>query len=449
MNYLLVATILKMSLTGSIAILLVFLTRKLLDKCPKKFSYILWFFALFRLLCPISFQSPFAIIPEMVSAGQFVMHVTSEEPEGSFEEYGTDFSEFYTNPETNINLNAMQIIFIIWTIGFVITVIHSIRSLYKLKKQTACSMLLEGNVYIADYVDSPFVIGLIKPKIYIPSTLSKQELKHVLAHEKYHIKRNDHIIKFIGFITLCIHWFNIAVWFMFEAMCMDMEMSCDEAVLNKIGDEAKEDYSSTLLNLSGKSRFVSCIPLAFVEGDTKTRIKNILKWKKPTILRASIAALICLCSGMLTLANPVIPDRTIIKTFEQSSDICRPKEDSTMDIWWYDDFQKSFKDEYTTEKELVLDTYHQLADGTWKSYQYYYKHLLVLSGEVKNRPITFYVLSNVDNISFEEACWSMRHELGEENIEAPETLKGKEFFQPYMWGFAYGIHTCVAIKYAE
>lgn len=449
MNYLLIATILKMSLTGSIAILLVFLTRKLLGKCPKKFSYILWFFALFRLLCPLSFHSPIAIVPEGISTGQMVMFLTSEDSHGSLEEYGNDFNGFYMQPETEINIDLMQIIFAIWAIGFVITVIHSVRSLYKLKKQTACSMLLVENIYIADYIDSPFVIGLIKPKIYIPSTLSKKELKHVLAHEKYHIKRKDHIIKFIGFITLCIHWFNIGVWFMFEAMCMDMEMSCDEAVLKKIGDECREDYSSTLLNLSGKARFVSCIPLAFVEGDTKARINNILRWKKPTILLASIAALICLCSGILTLANPIVPDRTIVKTFEQSSDICRPKEDSTMDIWWYDDFQKSFKDTYSTEKELVLDTYHRLADGTWKSYQYYYDNLHVLSGKVKNRPITLYVLSNVDNITFEEACWAIRHELGEENIEVPDTLKGKAFFQPYMWGFAYGIHDCVAIKYAE
>lgn len=449
MNYLLIATILRMSLTGSIAILLVVLTRKLLGKSPKIFSYALWFFALFRLLCPISFNAPIAIIPEGVSTGQLVMLLTSEENRGSLEEYGKDFNGFYMQHATEVNISLMQIFFLIWLIGLIIIITRSIISLRKLQKQTACSMLLENNIYLADYIDSPFVIGLIKPKIYVPSSISEEELKYVLSHEKYHIKRRDHVVKFIGFIALSIHWFNPAVWYMFETMCMDMEMSCDEAVLKRLGDDSKKEYSSILLTLSGKSHFVSSIPLAFIEGDTKMRIKNILKWKKPTMIFVTVAAMICLCSGILTLANPIVPDRTIVKTFEQSNNICRPKEDSTMDIWWFEDFQNSFKDEYTTEKKLVLDTFHQLADGTWKSYQYYYKYLLELSGEINNRPITLYVLSNVDNITFEEACWACRYELGEEYIEMPDSLKGKNHFRAHNWGFAYGMHTLVGVKYAE
>ena len=449
MSNLLIATILRMSLTGSIAILLVVLTRKLLGKSPKIFSYALWFFALFRLLCPISFSAPIAIIPEGVSTGQLVMLLTSEENRGSLEEYGKDFTGFYMQHTTEVNISLMQIFFLIWLIGVIIIITRSVISLRKLQKQTACSMLLENNIYLADYIDSPFVIGLIKPKIYVPSSMSEQELKYVLAHEKYHIKRRDHVVKFIGFIASTIHWYNPAVWYMFETMCIDMEMSCDEAVLKRVGDDSREEYSSILLTLSGKSRFVSSIPLAFVEGDTKMRIKNILKWKKPPMIFVTVATMICLCSGMLTLANPVIPDRTVVKTYEQSQDICRPKEDSTMDIMWHEDFRNSFKNTYSKERKLILHTYHQLADSTWKSYQYYYKYLLELSGEVNHRPITFYVLSNVDNITFEEACWSMRHELGEENVKVPNSLKGNTFFQPHMWGFAYGMHTCVAIKYAE
>lgn len=449
MNYLLIATILRMSLTGSIAILLIVLTRKLLDRSPKIFSYILWFFALFRLLCPVSFKTPIALIPEGVSTGQLVMHLTSEEGRRSLEEYGEDFFEFYTQSKTEVNINMMQIIFLVWLIGFAIIIIRSIHNLRKLQQQAACSMLLEDNIYLADYIDSPFVIGLIKPKIYVPSTISESELKYVLAHEKYHIKRKDHIVKIIGFIALGIHWFNPAVWYMFETMCMDMEMSCDEAVLKRMGDDSREDYSSILLNISGKSRFVSNIPLAFVEGDMKMRIKNILRWRKPTVIFVTVAAIICLCSGILTLANPIVPDRTIVKTFEQSNNICRPKEDSTMDIWWYEDFQNSFKDEYTTEKELILDTYHQLADGTWKSSQYYYKYLLELSGKVNHRPITFYILSNTDTVTFEEACWACRYELGEKYIEMPDTLIGKNHFRAHSWDFALGMHTLVGVKYAE
>lgn len=449
MTYLLIATIFKMTLTGSIAILLIFLARKLLGRSPKIFSYVLWFFALFRLLCPISFETPIAIIPEGVSTGQLVMQLTSEESRGSLEEYGKDFTGFYMQPETEVNINMMQILFLVWLIGFVIVITRSVLSLRRLQQQTACCMLLEDNIYLADYIDSPFVIGLIKPKIYVPSSISEVELKYVLAHEKHHIKRKDHIVKFIGFIALSMHWFNPAVWYMFETMCMDMEMSCDEAVLKRMGDDTREDYSSILLTLSGKSRFVSSIPLAFVEGDTKTRIQNILKWKKPTMIFVTVASIICLCSGLLTLANPVIPDRTVVKTYEQSQDICRPKEGSTMDIWWHEDFRNSFKDTYSTERKLVLDTYHQLADGTWKSAQYYYKYLLELSGEVNHRPITLYVLSNVDNITFEEACWSCRWDLGEEYIEMPKTLIGKNNFRTHTWGFALGMHTLVGVKYAE
>ena len=449
MNYLLIATILKMSLTGSLAILLVFLTRKLLGKGPKIFSYVLWFFVLFRLLCPVSFKTPIAIIPEGVSTGQLVMLLTSEESSGSLEEYGEDFTEFYTHHKTEVNINMMQIMFLVWLIGFVIIITRSILSLRRLQQQTACSMLLEDNIYLADYIDSPFVIGLTKPKIYVPSSTSEAELKYVLAHEKYHIKRKDHIVKFVGFVALSIHWFNPAVWYMFETMCIDMEMSCDEAVLKRMDDDSREDYSTTLLNISGKSRFVSKIPLAFIEGDTKMRIKNILKWKKPTMIFVTVAAIICLCSGILTLANPLIPNRTIVKTYEQSKDITRPKEGSTMDIWWYEDFQNSYKDSYSGERKLVLETYHQLADGSWKSSQYYYKYLLELSGEVNHRPITFYILSNTDTVTFEEACWACRYELGEEYIEMPDTLKGKNHFTTHSWRFALGMHTLVGVKYAE
>ena len=377
------------------------------------------------------------------------MLLTSEESRGSLEEYGEDFIEFYTQSKTEVNINMMQIIFLVWLMGFSIIIIRSILSLRRLQRQTACSMLLEDNIYLADYIDSPFVIGLIKPKIYVPSSTSEAELKYVLAHEKYHIKRKDHIVKFVGFVALSIHWFNPAVWYMFETMCMDMEMSCDEAVLKRMNDDSREDYSSILLNISGKSRFVSKIPLAFIEGDTKMRIKNILKWKKPTMIIVTLAAIICLCSGIITLANPVIPDRTIVKTYEQSKDITRPKEGSTMDIWWYEDFQNSFKETYSTEKSHILHTYHQLADGTWKESQYNYKYLLELSGEVNHRPITFYVLSNTNTVTFEEVCWACRYELGEEYIEMPDTLKGKNHFTAHSWGFALGMHTLVGVKYAE
>lgn len=458
MNYLLIATILKMTLTSSVAILFIFLTRQLLRKSPRIFSYILWFFALFRLLCPISFNAPIAIVPEEISTGQLVMYATSQENRGSLEMYGENFADFYMQLE-EVNISFMQILFAIWIIGFFIMMIRSIRSLHKLKKQIVCAMLLDDNVYLADYIESPFVIGLIKPKIYVPSSLSETELAYVLAHEKYHIKRKDYIVKLIGYLALSVHWFNPAVWYMFETMCIDMEMSCDEAVLKKMGEDTKEEYSSTLLNLSGKSRFVSSIPLAFVEGDTKSRIRNILNWKKTTIKLASLAVIICICSGIFTLANPIVPDRTIVKTFEQSKDICRPNEESVMDIWWYEDFQKSFKDNYTTEKELVLDTYHQLADGTWQSYQYYYKYLLVLSGQVQNRPVTLYILSDSKNISFEEACWGFRYKFGQENVTQPDIKKNtiipdflnfrNESFTNQIFDFAYGNCVCVAIKYAE
>ncbi len=168
----------------------------------------------------------------------------------------------------------------------------------------AARALSHGNIYLADHISTPFVIGLIHPKIYLPSTLSEQEMSYVILHEQTHIRRLDHIVKMIAFFALALHWFNPLVWVAFLACVKDMEMSCDERVLKEMGDGIKADYSASLLSLAAGRRLINGSPLAFGEGNIKGRIKNVLDYKKPAfwiILAAVIAvAVICFC---LT-ANP-------------------------------------------------------------------------------------------------------------------------------------------------
>ena len=139
-------------------------------------------------------------------------------------------------------------------------------------------MKIKENIYICDYISSPFVIGTVKPKIYLPSTLNENETEYVIAHEKHHIKRFDHIVKLLAFIALTLHWFNPFVWLAFELAMQDMEMSCDEAVIKKLGDDVRSSYSQSLLNFATGKHIFAGTPLAFGEGDTKIRIKNLYQF---------------------------------------------------------------------------------------------------------------------------------------------------------------------------
>ena len=315
--------LLNMSLTASVAIVLVILLRLLLKKAPKVISYALWGVVLFRLLCPVSVGSSFSLYnlfdtptEESGTITSVIEYVPSnivhtEYPSVALPVPGISDAINEALPQGREQLVAdpleapMSIATYVWMIGVLSMGIYSIVSYVRLRSKLSVVVPLRDNIFIADDIKSPFVVGLFRPKIYLPCNLGDKEQEYIILHEQHHIKRLDHVMKALAFFALAIHWFNPLVWVAFVLASKDMEMSCDEAVIRKIGGDVRADYSASLLTLATGRRIIAGTPLAFGEGDTKGRINNLSKWKKPAVWVVLIAVVACAVLAVTVLTNPI------------------------------------------------------------------------------------------------------------------------------------------------
>ena len=309
--------ILNMSMTGSIVILLVMLARVFLKRSPKIFSYTLWSVVLFRLLCPVAFTAPVSVLnalePEVQEASEvtsvvyFLPAEVSKDSDFTFvpaeNQSGTEGVKAGESEHTRFDL--MTVASYVWITGTGIMILCSVIQYIRLRGKLVGAMLYRGNVYRADYIDTPFVMGIFSPKIYLPSDVPMNERKYIIAHERHHIRRCDHIIKLLAYFALCIHWYNPLVWAAFILAGKDMEMSCDEAVIRKMGSQIRADYSASLLRLATHKKIIAGMPLAFGEGDTKGRVMNMAKWKKPKLWVSVICLVLCAAVLVACAVNPV------------------------------------------------------------------------------------------------------------------------------------------------
>ena len=318
-----------MSLTASVVILAVLAVRLLLRRAPKVFAYALWAVVLFRLLCPVSVTSAVSLMGALGAPAQERTQRTSAveyvpadimirgtapavtqlpqpplpaETGGAVSDAPADTAPAAV-PAMSFN-EPVFILTLIWLAGMVLLLAYSLVSLLRLRRRLVGAVRLEDNIYLADHIPSPFVMGLFRPKIYLPSTLTETERGYILRHEQYHIRRRDHLVKFLSFLALCIHWFNPLVWAAFVLSGKDMEMSCDEAVVRELGEDIRADYSASLLSLATGRRIVAGMPLAFGEGDTGSRIRNLLNWKRPRPWVMAVCAVVCVGLIALCAANP-------------------------------------------------------------------------------------------------------------------------------------------------
>ena len=314
-------TVLNMSITASIAILVILLARIVLRRTPKIFSYALWAVVLFRLLCPVSLTSGFSLMglvpAPTTEAGRinyvYLIVLDTERPEITVDVPAPNIIQTTDNSVKppliedtaagSIDL-LVSIVSIVWICGVAAMLVFNILQLIRLRHKLTGSIPFKDNIYLADYIPTPFVMGLIHPKIYLPSAMSDAEQSYIIQHEKHHIRRCDHVIKLLAFVAMCIHWFNPLVWLAFALSNKDMEMSCDEAVMKQIGRDIRADYSSSLLQFSTGKRVLIGTPLAFGEGDTKERIENIMKYKKPTIMVVALAVIVCVGLTACLSSNP-------------------------------------------------------------------------------------------------------------------------------------------------
>ncbi len=326
--------VLDMSRAAAIVILCVLAARLLLRRAPKAFSYALWAVVLFRLLCPVTPETKVAVVPELRStAAQYTLadqpisfagatqaaaeaaysavtggSGTAAAPESAPRPVQQIETERRDEQGTAATVTAdrweVWILFgkYVWCAGVILMALGSGISFLRLKRRLREAVPLRDNIYLADSIGSPFVLGLLRPKIYLPSTLSLREQGYIIRHEQVHIRRLDPLWKALGFLALCLHWFNPLVWLAFILAGRDMEMSCDEAVMRTLESDIRADYSASLLSLATGRRIIAGTPLAFGEGDPRCRIRNILRWRQPKRWISVLAALLAVsvtaaCAG--------------------------------------------------------------------------------------------------------------------------------------------------------
>jgi beta-lactamase regulating signal transducer with metallopeptidase domain len=302
-----------MSLTASVVILAVLVIRLFFARAPKIFSYVLWVIVLVRLLCPLSFHMDFSLLGLFGNAeyiSNSFMYRTN--PSGQFGtagiENGAGAGSVLTAGEAVDSLNFMRLLLTVgtwvWVFGLVVMMAACMVSILRLHKKLKQAVPEGERIYRLPHMGTPFVYGLFRPGIYLPEHLEEEEKSYILLHEQIHIRRGDQIFRFLGYLALCIHWFNPLVWLAFWLSGRDMEMSCDEAVIRSMGSEVKKPYSMSLLEVASGSRGIAFRPIAFGEGDTKNRIKNILRYKKPARALVSAAIVVCVILALVLLANP-------------------------------------------------------------------------------------------------------------------------------------------------
>ena len=305
-------TVLNMSLTASYVILFVILIRLLLKKAPKVISYALWGVVAFRLIIPFSFESIFSLMPRNINTVPIphdIIYQENPQINSGIEIVDSFISETLPELATGASVNPLQIYTeigaYIWVLGIMVLLIYSLVSILQLKRQLKGAKLVKKNIFEAKNMKTPFVLGLIKPKIYLPVGLKAEERNYILLHEQTHIHRTDHIIKILAFLILSVHWFNPLVWIAFMLMSTDMEFSCDERVLKEMNEEIKKPYANSLLSLATGGNILNGSPLAFGEGNVKGRIKNVLNYKKPRFWVIVFSIIIMAAVGIGFMTNPM------------------------------------------------------------------------------------------------------------------------------------------------
>lgn len=336
--------VLNMSLTASYCIVAVLVMRLLLRRAPKKYAYLLWLVVAFRLCCPVSVSSPVSLFDlalfdrgivsghtmiyldddiAMSNDPQFATGVTAsawQSAQGSHESGATDDMVL---PESGATAPALRIPLpagnasdsvrplqvwgavgtLLWLTGMGVLLLYGLASYLLLRRRMCRAVLLREDIYQSESVGSPFILGFLRPRIYIPYGLEEETLELVLAHERYHLRRRDHWVKLFGYLLLSLHWFNPLCWAAFLLMSRDMEMSCDEYVLAQRQHSCKP-YCSALLAFASNRRSLGPSPLAFGESGARGRIRNALNWKKPGIWVKAAGVGLCLLTLAVCGLNP-------------------------------------------------------------------------------------------------------------------------------------------------
>lgn len=303
--------LLNMSITASWLILAIVIIRPLLKKAPKWINCVLWALVAIRLVCPFSFESALSLIPSSETIHYDIAMQNAPTIETGISSVNQVINPIIADSFTSDPLNSanpLQILIpvasIVWLMGMVLLLLYALISYLRLKKSVGASIVLKDDIMVCDEVKSPFILGIIKPVVYVPSSMTGETLSCVLNHEMAHIRRRDHWWKPLGFLLLSVYWFNPVCWLACILLCRDIEMACDEKVIRDMDRDEKAAYSQALLNCNFPRKKIAACPLAFGEISVKDRVKSVLNYKKPAFWIIVVAVIACVAVAVCFMTNP-------------------------------------------------------------------------------------------------------------------------------------------------
>lgn len=387
--------IVNMSISAGYIVLAVLLLRLLLKKAPKWITVVLWGIVAVRLVCPFSLESALSLIPSKETVSPSIMTDPLPTINTGILAINSAINPIIGEslaPTPGNSANPLQIwipiLTVVWVLGMVALLIYAVISYARIKKQIGTAVLLRNTIYQSENVESPFVLGIIKPKIYLPFGVDEKNLEYVVAHEMAHIRRKDHLWKPLGFLLLTLHWFNPLMWLAYVLLCRDIELACDEKVIKTLDREGRADYSEALLTCSVNRRMITACPIAFGEVGVKDRIKSVLNYKKPAFWIIVAAMIACAAVAVCFLTNPpqkqeddiMLPQGDIYTDYEgvyiTIKSIDKDEDGQNIfNIVWHNDtdeevvFTKGFTIERKTAEEWIeIDSIAAVSDGVAPGY---------------------------------------------------------------------------------
>ena len=325
--------VLNMSITAGWFILAVLCIRLLFRKIPKWMNCLLWGVVAIRLICPFSIESPFSILSSTepikssaVVEGEVRNDIPSIDSRLTIVQNTINpmLTETFAYNESDSVAPLQVVTFaagLVWCCGMVLLIICAMGSVVKLHKLVNEAVCVRENIYICDAVKSPFILGIFRPRIYFSSALREREMDYILAHESAHLKRKDHWWKALGYLLLCIHWFNPLCWVAYSLLCKDIELACDEKAAKNMTFHEKKEYAKVLLSCAGQRSLVMVCPLAFGEVGVKERVKSVLNYKKPTVWIMMATAAVFVILAVCFLTNPTKGDVELQNPIDENKDV--------------------------------------------------------------------------------------------------------------------------------
>lgn len=301
-----------LSLSAGWIVLFVVLLRLVLKKAPKWINCLWWFLVGLRLIFPFSIESVFSLIPSSEVVSPDIIYSASPSVSTGIPAVNSVINpiiESTFTPDPSYSVNPLQVVAIlgsyVWLIGLAVMLIYTVVCYVALRRKMCFAVKTEGNIYESENVESPFILGVIRPKIYLPFGLEESSREHILAHEKAHLKRKDHLIKPIAFLLLSVYWFNPLMWVAYVLLCRDIELACDEKAVKEMEKDQRKEYSLALLQSSVHRRMVAACPLAFGEVGVKQRVKSVMNYKKPAFWVIVVALVLSVVASVCLLTSPV------------------------------------------------------------------------------------------------------------------------------------------------